>query len=460
MSGGRLGRAARSRALLVLAALGLALVLFEVGFRAVRLLAGEEPPPPADAVWEFSADRHHRLIPGARSLHESAEYRYVWENNSLGMRDRERTWEKPPGTFRLFFLGDSFLQGHGVPLEECVTFLLEDRLNRPASPRRIEVVNGGVFGYSPFLENLYLREVVDRISPDLVLLGFFLGNDVGEDLFYAGKAQGDPATGLSFADEEWPWTRIVIALDGPQAAAGSEAAGGDAARAAGEAVRAGGEATGTGSDVAGAGSEPAGAGGDAGSAGGDAAGSGTEPAGPSPEGRVRRWKRAVVSGLVSVRLVRAAVRELLEDAAYRRRREREFALVADLREDLHYNLGLVNYPVLTRERRREIWETSRRQLRAIAGLCRDRGIPFVLVVIPPWERLDGTTDFAEPYEELDQLGQDLSVPVIQLGDAFAGKDPATLYYRYDRHWSPAGHRLAAQVLDGELRRLGLIPAVP
>ena len=81
------------------------------------------------------------------------------------------------------------------------------------------------------------------------------------------------------------------------------------------------------------------------------------------------------------------------------------------------------------------------------------------MVIPPVERLTGETDFNEPYEVLDQLGAALSVPVINLLPDFTGKDPYALYYKLDRHWTAECHRVAAHVLDRELRRRQVLPGL-
>jgi hypothetical protein len=51
---------------------------------------------------------------------------------------------------------------------------------------------------------------MSAVGPDLVLLGFFLGNDVGDDYFYTQHAKLNPSDG-SFAFENnnrWPWTAL------------------------------------------------------------------------------------------------------------------------------------------------------------------------------------------------------------------------------------------------------------
>ena len=352
------------------------------------------------SVYEFCASRHHRLLPNGRFRHTSYEYDYIWANNSLGMRDRERPRQKPPDAFRILILGDSMIQGQGVTLEDAMVTRLEGLLNHPARTKPIEVLNGGVFGYSPMLEYLYLQEIVDPLQPDLVVVGFFLQNDVGEDNFYARKARSSPnGEAISFDDREWPWSSILEMLDrGPELQT---------------------------LDMVG-------------------------------EFRGGHWWEGVKDVLRHSQVLRL-VKSHVDGLAYPARREREFALVREHQDDIRYDLGLVNYPVRTREERLGYWAFSAKYLETMSALCRARGVPMVLLVIPPAERLDGTTEFDEPYEVLHELGRRLSVPVVNLLPDFVGKDPYSLYYKFDRHWTPEGNRLAAEVVARELRRVGVLP---
>ena len=100
-------------------------------------------PDPWSAVYEFCPSRHHCLKPNGHYRHTGYEFDYEWNNNSLGMRDREHRMRKDPGLLRMLFLGDSFVQGHGVRLEDTVVARLEARMGS------VEIFNAGVFGYSP-----------------------------------------------------------------------------------------------------------------------------------------------------------------------------------------------------------------------------------------------------------------------------------------------------------------------
>jgi hypothetical protein len=93
--------------------------------------------------------------------------------NSRGFNDVERTAAKPAGVDRIVAIGDSMVFGV-VPRRQHFLTLLEADLNRN---RRVEILNMGVPGTEP---KDYLAILVEEglsFSPDLVLVGFFIGND-------------------------------------------------------------------------------------------------------------------------------------------------------------------------------------------------------------------------------------------------------------------------------------------
>jgi hypothetical protein len=101
--------------------------------------------------------------------------------NSHGFRDYERTWEKPPGTYRILVLGDSYVEAFQVPLERAFPALLEAKLNAASGTKRFEVLALGQSGFGT--ADAYMRYLHDgvRYSPDLVILAFLTGNDVRDN---------------------------------------------------------------------------------------------------------------------------------------------------------------------------------------------------------------------------------------------------------------------------------------
>jgi hypothetical protein len=100
--------------------------------------------------------------------------------NSLGLRGPELA-PKPAGVRRVLALGDSFTFGHAVEAAETWPAVLEQLLNARGGPRW-EVVNAGVGGYGTGQELLLYDELESRVTPDLVVLGFAVVNDVLDNL--------------------------------------------------------------------------------------------------------------------------------------------------------------------------------------------------------------------------------------------------------------------------------------
>jgi len=94
--------------------------------------------------------------------------------NAFGFRDVDHG-EKAAGVLRVAVLGDSFVFGSGVTQDEPVTRRLQALLG-PS----FEVINLGVPGYGTDQALLTLRRWGPRLSPDVVLAGFFW-NDVMEN---------------------------------------------------------------------------------------------------------------------------------------------------------------------------------------------------------------------------------------------------------------------------------------
>jgi hypothetical protein len=102
--------------------------------------------------------------------------------NSRGLRDVEHGYEKPPGTFRILALGDSFTAAVEHPLEVTWTKLLERRLDTAAEADglRFEVINAGRGAAGTAYQYLWYLNEGYRYSPDLVIL-VVTGNDITEN---------------------------------------------------------------------------------------------------------------------------------------------------------------------------------------------------------------------------------------------------------------------------------------
>lgn len=106
--------------------------------------------------------------------------RYTWghlvENNKHGFREREFSSPKPPGTYRIMVLGDSFTWGQGLAVRERYTAIAEKLLNERFDDRNFEVLNFGVRGVATTTERDLLRELHSIVDPDLIVVGFCLND--------------------------------------------------------------------------------------------------------------------------------------------------------------------------------------------------------------------------------------------------------------------------------------------
>jgi lysophospholipase L1-like esterase len=155
---------------------------------AVALLIAAATSKAADLIYGSIDDtqvRHRlRLSPNADVRHHTTEFDYRFRTNSLGFRGADYSTSKPQGTLRVVVLGDSFIAGAGVPDDEVLTVHLEHLLNtrQPSDKlqQQYEVINTGRSGTSTIRELEIYERMARRFQPDIVVLAFYLGNDLME----------------------------------------------------------------------------------------------------------------------------------------------------------------------------------------------------------------------------------------------------------------------------------------
>lgn len=138
-------------------------------------------------LYQTDPDIGWRLRPNTKYHYRTDEYDVLIETNSKGLHDKEYTYEKAPGVYRLLVLGDSFTEAVQVPPAVNFSRRLADCLNERYQ-RPIEVINSGVSYYSSAEELYFLQHEGLRYQPDLILVAFFVGNDIGA---YAARKQED-----------------------------------------------------------------------------------------------------------------------------------------------------------------------------------------------------------------------------------------------------------------------------
>lgn len=107
--------------------------------------------------------------------------------NSHGFETPEVPYQKPPNTQRLVLLGDSQAVGV-VPYPETFSRLMEKTVSTTTN-KKFQVINLGMNGIGPLMEEKTLEIEGQLYHPDIVLLSFFVGNDFTDDIIYSKKYQ-------------------------------------------------------------------------------------------------------------------------------------------------------------------------------------------------------------------------------------------------------------------------------
>lgn len=98
--------------------------------------------------------------------------------NRWGFRDdRDYPKEKEPGLYRIAAVGDSVVFAQGTASGGFAREL--EGLLDGLGGRKVQVINAGVPSYSTCQELVYLREVLDAFSPDLVIVGYAMNDPEG-----------------------------------------------------------------------------------------------------------------------------------------------------------------------------------------------------------------------------------------------------------------------------------------
>lgn len=112
------------------------------------------------------------------------EFAYTIETNSLGYRMEEFAQLKPADEYRILTIGDSLTFGYGVEVDQSFPKRVETQLNKYLEEnnikgKKIKVINAAfVGGKSPDSYYLFLKEQGLKLNPDLVIVNYFVNNDV------------------------------------------------------------------------------------------------------------------------------------------------------------------------------------------------------------------------------------------------------------------------------------------
>lgn len=103
-----------------------------------------------------------------------------FKTNSVGLRDKEYSLEKPNNTYRVVVLGDSLTMPSGVDIDLAYHSILEDEFNNESNGggMNYEFINFAVGGYNLDQYLTVLENKSLGYNPDHVLVGICLVNDI------------------------------------------------------------------------------------------------------------------------------------------------------------------------------------------------------------------------------------------------------------------------------------------
>lgn len=153
-------------------------------------------------IWRFTGDFFDsELVPSTTFAWGDGMLR----TNRWGMRDRDYSLAKPPGTYRIALVGGSEEMGIGVNNDEVAEAVLEKNLNRtPIGDQHVEILNFSLYGHFTIQRWVALERTAYRFQPDAVL---FPGHDVdgeGTANFLATSVHYRKAV-------PFPWLRELLA---------------------------------------------------------------------------------------------------------------------------------------------------------------------------------------------------------------------------------------------------------
>jgi hypothetical protein len=360
------------------------------------------PPEPRGSFWKQLHGYGWLHYPGieGRWFDDRGEFSIAVKMSSHGLRDVEHEYAKPPGTFRILVLGDSYMEAVQVELEHVFARQLERELR--ARGRRVEVINASASDWGTDNELVYLREEGWRYSPDLVLLAFTTANDVRNNSVALNQRVPNPN----------PWKpTFTVGADGALVF------------------------------------HPM-------------------PQLPPPEPLVppRPWWRASRALSFFANRLGPLLGEP-EPAEHAPKDDYARTLPTDM---------LVYAPEPAPEVA-EAWKVTQALLLEMKKEAGEHGARFAMLLVDgPWTYYDAWWQLmtmwdararnwnpARPNEVLGAFAREAGIESLDLRAAFhAKKDAERLYFEYDPHWTPAGHRLAAQHAAGFLVERGLVPEAP
>jgi hypothetical protein len=105
-----------------------------------------------------------------------------------GLRGPDRSYAKPPGVKRVAVVGDSMVAAIATAEPETLAARVERLLAASRPEAKWEVMNAGVSSSSTASELALYRAVLQRYAPDLLVVVFWVGNDLADNSYELTRA--------------------------------------------------------------------------------------------------------------------------------------------------------------------------------------------------------------------------------------------------------------------------------
>ena len=154
-------------------------------------------------IYDPDPDLVYKLRKNYHATYSQPEFQIDEATNSIGIRDHE-VGPKDSTVERVLGLGDSFSYSNSVNLNDTFFKTIERSLSKT---RPVEVLDAAVPAYSTIQELRYLEKYGVHLDPDVVLLGFYVGNDFQDswELFDStGAPTVDVVNGVLHVNSRFP----------------------------------------------------------------------------------------------------------------------------------------------------------------------------------------------------------------------------------------------------------------
>ena len=146
----------------------------------VRVVAPQDARIQTPEMYQRDSILSYRLTPSHTGVFSNrVEYRTTVRTDERGLRIPAGAAGARADARRVLMLGDSFVFGQGVDAEDALPLQIEQALAQRGDS--VSVLNGGVVGYSTVQELAWFERIGGSLKPDVVIVGFFLGNDLQDN---------------------------------------------------------------------------------------------------------------------------------------------------------------------------------------------------------------------------------------------------------------------------------------